>query len=64
MLQKNLFDENQNKDYLISVKKAAKQAESMVDIGIQSLNNVLQIVNLLKIEELTNLVKKEGDIVS
>jgi hypothetical protein len=33
-LTQTMFEANSNKDYLISVKKAAKQTQTMMDMGL------------------------------
>ncbi len=52
--------ENDNKEYLISVTKAIKISQTMVDMGLQAINNVSQIVAFLKIDEVRNLVIPDG----
>jgi len=40
-LKHNMITSNNNKDYLISVRKAANQAQSILDMGVDALNKVL-----------------------
>ena len=52
-----MLNENpMNNDYLISVKKAIKQSQSMLDMGLNSLTHIKQIVAFLKVEELRSMV--------
>lgn len=51
-----MMNENQNKDYLISVKKAVKQSQSMIELGVNALNKVTQIISFLKIEEVKLMI--------
>eukprot|EP00347_Sterkiella_histriomuscorum_P013376 403364949 len=48
-----------NQDYLISIKKAVAQSKAMLQIGLNSLSNSLQIVSFLKIEELLQMIVEQ-----
>jgi hypothetical protein len=39
-VEANMMSENDNKEYLISVKKAVKISQTMVDIGLQAISKV------------------------
>ncbi len=39
-IEERMMNENSNKDYLISVKKAVKQSQEMIEMGLQALSNV------------------------
>jgi|LauGreDrversion4_2_1035121.scaffolds.fasta_scaffold37436_3 hypothetical protein len=55
-VEANMMSENDNKEYLISVKKAVKISQTMVDIGLQAISKVLQVVAFLKIDEIRNMI--------
>lgn len=50
------MNQNDNKEYLISVKKAVKMTQAMVDLGLQAIAQVSQIVAFLKIDEVRNMI--------
>lgn len=51
-----MMSENGNQEYLISVKKAVKISQTMVDLGLNAIQNVENIVAFLKIDEVRNLI--------
>lgn len=55
-VEANMMSENGNQEYLISVKKAVKISQTMVDLGLNAIQNVANIVAFLKIDEVRNLI--------
>lgn len=51
-----MMNQNDNKEYLISVKKAVKMSQTMVELGLQAIAQVSQIVAFLKIDEVRNMI--------
>ncbi len=51
-----MMNQNDNKEYLISVKKAVKMSQTMVKLGLQAITQVSQIVAFLKIDEVRNMI--------
>ena len=51
-----MMNQNDNKEYLISVKKAVKMSQTMVELGLQASTQVSQIVAFLKIDEVRNMI--------
>ena len=51
-----MMNQNDNKEYLISVKKAVKMSQAMVELGLQAIAQVSQIVAFLKIDEVRNMI--------
>ena len=51
-----MMNQNDNKEYLISVKKAVKMSQTMVELGLQAIAEVSQIVAFLKIDEVRNMI--------
>lgn len=51
-----MMNQNDNKEYLISVKKAVKMSQTMVELGLQAITQVSQIVAFLKIDEVRNMI--------
>ncbi len=43
-------------EYLISVKKAVSQSQSMIDLGLNALKNLSTIISFLKVEEMYKMV--------
>ena len=56
LVEENMMNENGNKEYLISVSKAVKLSQTMVDMGLQAIANVSQIVAFLKIDEVREMI--------
>ena len=55
-VEANMMNENDNKEYLISVKKAVKLSQTMLDMGLQAIAKVSQIVAFLKIDEVRSMI--------
>ena len=51
-----MMNQNDTKEYLISVKKAVKMSQTMVELGLQAIAQVSQIVAFLKIDEVRNMI--------
>ena len=54
--------DNNNQAYLVSVEKCIKWAKSMADMGTESLVNIDQILQFLKIEKLHNLLSNDAEM--
>ncbi len=55
-VEETMMNQNDNKEYLISVKKAVKMSQTMVELGLQAITQVSQIVAFLKIDEVRNMI--------
>jgi hypothetical protein len=55
-----MMKQNDNKEYLISIKKAVKLSKDMLDMGFHAISQVQHIVGFLKIDEVRNLIIEQG----
>jgi hypothetical protein len=59
-----MLQENGNREYLVSVKKAVNTSQAMVDLGLTAIAKVAEIVSFLKIEEVRSLVLQHSGLVT
>jgi DNA-binding phage protein len=61
-MENAMLADNNNQAYLVSVEKCIKQAKKMADMGTDALQNITQILEFLKIEQLHRLLSDEGEL--
>ena len=59
-VEDKMMKQNDNKEYLISIKKAVKLSKEMLDMGFHAISQVQSIVAFLKIDEVRNLILEQG----
>ena len=55
-VEDKMMKQNDNKEYLISIKKAVKLSKDMIDMGFHAISQVQQIVGFLKLDEVRNII--------
>jgi len=61
-LENAMLADNNNQDYMLSVKKCIEKAKYFADMGNDSLSNLSQILNFLKIEKLHGLLSDDNEL--